>query len=382
MNLSIRQLLPEKFKGYIFLIFIWLFTGFALGVLILLWPLRAWVDYIRNNNYSATAEKAGVLVLIGLLIIISFRAGLALFQWHISEKKMIITVLAIALPVTSSSYAFYLLMNPDIVNKDTEKVEVTEKFATGPYPTEKKIKELKKQGFTTVISLLHPAVVPFEPELLNKEEALLKKYNMQLIKAPMLPWVSDNSASLKLIEDVVKHGKGKYYIHCYLGKDRVNVVSNLILRLSGSASNEGAESIRTFEMQGFFERGDIYKIDTSTYLPPFPTDEEFLAFFLAGRIKAVVNIMDSTVAENAPWIEKERTVLEPNGIIFKNFAVRETSDVKDVENVIDTILLLPKPLVVHHWNTTCPECKWFRKIYYQKTHYPQQDLANHKSETF
>ena len=106
MNLSIRQLLPEKFKGYIFLIFIWLFTGFALGVLILLWPLRAWVDYIRNNNYSATAEKAGVLVLIGLLIIISFRAGLALFQWHISEKKMIITVLAIALPVTSSSYAF------------------------------------------------------------------------------------------------------------------------------------------------------------------------------------------------------------------------------------------------------------------------------------
>ena len=107
-----------------------------------------------------------------------------------------------------------------------------------------------------------------------------------------------------------------------------------------------------------------------------------LLFFLQVSVKAVVNIMDSTVAENDPWIQKERTVLTPNGIIFKNIAVRETSDVKDVENIIDTILLLPKPLVVHHWNTTCPESKWFRKIYYQKNHYPQQNLANHNTETF
>jgi hypothetical protein len=74
--------------------------------------------------------------------------------------------------------------------------------------------------------------------------------------------------------------------------------------------------------------------------------------------------------------------LTSNGIIFKNIAVGETSYVKDVENVIDTILLLPKPLVVHHWNTSCPESKIFRKIYYQKTHYPQQNLSNHDAETF
>jgi len=382
MNLSIKRVLPENLAGYILLVSIWLFTGFALGVAILLWPLRIWVNYTRGNNYSAIAENAGVLVLIGLLIIISFRVSLALFQWHLSRKKMIITVLAMAFPITSSFFALYLLMNPDIVNKDAEKVEVTEKITIGPYPTEEKIKELKKEGFTAVISLLHPAVIPFEPELLNKEEALLKKYNMQLIKAPMLPWVADNRASLKLIGDAVKNGKGKYYIHCYLGKDRVNVVKNFILQLSGSVSNAGIESSRTFEAQGFFERGNIYKIDTTTYLLPFPTDEELLAFFLAGHVKTVINIMDSTVAENEPWLQKERTVLVPNGIIYKNMAMRDTSDVTDVENIIDTILLLPKPLVVHHWNTTCPESKLFRKIYYQKTHYPQENLANHDYETF
>src|SRR5689334_18146270 len=173
MNFSFRRLLPEKFRGYIFLTSIWLFTGFALGSLILLWPLRIWINYIRDNNYSATAETAGVLVLIGVLLIISFRASLALFHWHASRKKMIVTVFAIAIPLTSSSYALYLLMNPDMVNKGVNNAEVTQKITIGPYPTEKKIKELKEEGFTAVISLLHPAVVPFEPELLNKEEALL-----------------------------------------------------------------------------------------------------------------------------------------------------------------------------------------------------------------
>jgi protein tyrosine phosphatase (PTP) superfamily phosphohydrolase (DUF442 family) len=382
MNLSMRRLLPEKFKGYIFLTSIWLFTGFALGAIILLWPLRIWVNYIRDNNYSHTAEKAGVVGLIGLLLIISFRISLALFQWHVTRKRIIITILALAFPLASSAYALYLFMNPDIVNKDTAKIEVTEKFTTGPYPTEEKIKELKKEGFTTVISLLHPAVVPFEPELLNKEATLLKKYNMELIKAPMLPWVADNNASLKIIEDLVKNGKGKYYVHCYLGKDRVNVVKNLILRLSGTVNNATTESSRTFETIGSFERGNIYKIDTSTYMPPFPTDEEFLAFFLAGHIKTVVNIMDSTVKENRTWIQRERTALEPNGIIFKNIAVHEGSTEKEVGNIIDSIFLLPKPIVMHFWNTSSPQSKLFRKIYYQKTHYPQTNLANHVTETF
>ena len=377
-----RHSLPQNFKGYLFLAFIWLFTGFALGTVILLWPLRIWINYVRDHSYTDITEKIGVVVLIMLLIIISFRISLTLFKCHVTNKKIVVTLLVIIFPFIASACALYLFMNPDIVNKGTANEPVTQRFTIGPYPTEEKIKELKKEGYTTVISLLHPAVVPFEPELLNKEEILLKKYNMQLIKAPMLPWIADNSASLKMIEDVVKNGKGKYYIHCYLGKDRVNVAKNLILRLSGSVSNMNTESNRTFEGMGTFERGNIYKLDTACYMPPFPTDEEFLAFFLAGQIKTVVNLMDSSVEENKPWIQKERTALASNGIVFKNMAIDMKSTPKEIENVIDSILALPKPLVVHHWNTTCPESKLFRKFYYQKTHYIQTNLATHDTETF
>ena len=377
-----RDILPRNFKGYLFLAFIWLFTGFALGTVILLWPLRIWINYVRDHNYTDITEKIGVMILIMLLIIISFRISLTLFKCHVTNKKVIVTLLVIIFPLIASACALYLFMNPDIVNKGTANEPVTQRFTIGPYPTEEKIKELKKEGYTTVISLLHPAVVPFEPELLNKEEILLKKYNMQLIKAPMLPWIADNSASLKIVEDVVKNGKGKYYIHCYLGKDRVNVAKNLILRLSGSVSNMTTENNRTFEGMGSFERGNIYKLDTACYMPPFPTDEEFLAFFLAGQIKTVVNLMDSSVEENKPWIQKERTALASNGIVFKNMAIDVKSSPKEIENVIDSILALPKPLVVHHWNTTCPESKLFRKFYYQKTHYIQTNLATHDTETF
>jgi len=382
MRFFSRQLLPKNFKGYIFLTTIWLFTGFALGTVILLWPLRMWVNFVRDKNYSDNLEKSGVIILITLLIIISFRISLALFQWHVTNKKTFVTVLSITFPFIASASALFLFMNPDIVNKDTVNVPVTERFTIGSYPTEEKIKELKNEGYTSVISLLHPAVVPFEPELLKQEETLLKKYNMELIKAPMLPWIADNSASLKIIEDVVKTGKGKYYKHCYLGKDRVNVAKNLIQRLSGSVSNSNIESSRTFESMGSFERGNIYKIDSLCYMPPYPTDEEFLAFFLAGHIKTVVNLMDPSVKENKPWIEKERKALEPNGIAFKNITHDIKSTPSQIEAVVDSILLLPKPIVVHHWNTTCPESKLFRKYYYQKTHYTQMNLATHDTETF
>src|SRR5689334_9029878 len=192
MAISMQPKFPQRFSGYVYLIFIWLLTGFALGALILLWPLRIWVNYARDNNYSDIAERAGVIVLIALLILVSFRISLALFRWHVTNKKAITTILSVTFPLVASASALYLFMNPDIVNKGTENVNVTERFTMGPYPTEEKIKELKKDGYTSVISLLHPAVVPFEPELLKQEETLLKKYNMQLIKAPMLPWLENN----------------------------------------------------------------------------------------------------------------------------------------------------------------------------------------------
>src|SRR3954469_19369132 len=105
MFVSIQPKFPRKFRGYVFLCFIWLLTGFALGALILLWPLRIWVDYTRDNNYSDTVERAGVIILIVMLLIISFRISLILFRWHVTNKKMVITVLSLTIPLIASASA-------------------------------------------------------------------------------------------------------------------------------------------------------------------------------------------------------------------------------------------------------------------------------------
>jgi hypothetical protein len=363
---------------------IWLFLGFAIGTLILLFPLRSWVNYAKDREFSESTENLGVIVLMIILAVVSFIISLKFYQCHLRKRKVMITLLSIGIPVMLGIAALSLLMNPDLVNRGSTATEISSQFTIGSYPTEEKIKLLQRKGYTGIISLLHPAVLPFEPSLLEEEEEAAKEYNIELIKAPMLPWIGDNTASLKLIEDIVKSKKGKYYIHCYLGKDRVNVVKNLIARITGDTALQMniTTSNRTFEQMKSFESGEIYKLAPDMYMTPYPTKEEFLAFFLAGKVKTVVNLMDSTVEDNKLWITGERRDLQRGFIAFKNLKVLPGTPKEQIDAIIDSINGLKKPLVVHHWNNSIPESKNFRKIFAKRTGKPALNLATNVPETY
>jgi len=382
MASALKRSFPKNFKGYALLALIWLFSGFALGAAILLGPLRTWVNYARAHEFSSTVESLVVMVFILLLVVISFILSLKIYKWHRLSAKKLSGKLVLAIPALMAAIALWLFMNPQIINRGETSESVSSKFTVGPYPTEDKMKQLKEEGYTTIVSLLHPAVVPFEPSLLKDEEAATAKYGLTLVKAPMLPWIGDNEASLDSIKNIILNGKGKYYFHCYLGKDRVNVVKNLIVNLTGKVDEVNTESRRSFETQGSFERGEIYKIDSAVYMSPFPTDEEVLAFFLAGNVKSVINLMDSTDEEAKPWIEKEAKALQSMNINYSIINVPEDAKDKDIVMVLDSIEHLPKPLVVHHWNTTCPQSILFRKNYYLKTKFVQINLATKDAATY
>ncbi len=366
--------------SYAFLLLIWLFTGFALGTLILLFPLRWWVDYVRQNDLSHTVENAGVVVMMLLLAALSFILSFKIFRWHTTQRKTLITVVAVLIPFFCAAAALALFMNPDYINAGTETNQVSQQFVIGPYPTKSKITQLKEEGYTGIISLLHPAVVPFEPSLLKDEESAAKESGIELIKAPMLPWVGENTSSLKKIEAIAKTGKGKYYIHCYLGKDRVNVVKNLIAKVTGNSSGiENKKSTsRTFEKQKVFERGEIYKLDEGVYMTPFPTNEELLAFFLAGQLQTVVNLMDSTEAESKPWIITEHRELDNAGITFKLLPAKRF----EMSRVIDSIISFKKPLVIHSWKTNTSSAQNFRKAFSNRTGKAAINLATNAAETY
>ena len=354
-------------ESQLYFLCIWLFTGFFLGTITLLFPVRWWATVARNEQWDSRFENLGVGILILLLIVLSFRMSRALFRWQLIKKNVWISLLSWFFPFSFSLLALALLLQPNLMNGNTLNTQLNQQFVVGAYPDEAKIKQLKKEGYTAIISLLHPAVVPFEPMLLKEEKAIAKKYNLTVIEAPMLPWVSDNSESLKLIETLARTSKGKYYIHCYLGKDRVNLVKKHISAIVGPESVLGKSTHRSFEEMGYFERGDLYRLADSIYLSPYPTNEEFLAFFLAGSVKSVVNLMDSTSNEQKGRIVEERKILQSEGIQFTNLSVTQTTNKQDLYSIIDSILLLPKPLVIHHWQSNSVHALYFMDAFKKQT---------------
>ena len=116
---------------------------------------------------------------------------------------------------------------------------------------------------------------------------------LSVISAPMLPWVSSNEEGLKIIKDLSLNGKGRYYIHCYLGRDRVFVVKNMLERLGQHVASELPKKTVSAENMERFERGKMIRLSRDVVITPFPTAEELFANILNGNVRQVVSLLDS-----------------------------------------------------------------------------------------
>ena len=105
---------------------------------------------------------------------------------------------------------------------------LTENIIIGPYPHYEELQKLKEEYHVTeVISLLNLRL-PQEKALYERERGYSEKLGLQSISVPMeyLPVDSEaNKQGLgKIVSMIQKNRKGVFYIHCYLGKHRVNFV--------------------------------------------------------------------------------------------------------------------------------------------------------------
>ncbi len=110
---------------------------------------------------------------------------------------------------------------------------VTENVIAGPYPHEKDIERLYKvSGVKVIISLLNPSL-PFEKSLLEKEKEITEKYGLEFYNIP-ISFINLNSPenvkNVSKVLDIIKKHKGdKIYVHCYLGRHRVELVVNRLI---------------------------------------------------------------------------------------------------------------------------------------------------------
>lgn len=329
--------------------YFWGLIGFALGTLILLGPVRWWASYCRERGFSEGFESGGVVTLILVLVAASFSLALwATTEWVRTRSF----ILRFVLPVVALGLAYYAYsywMNPDSLSASMAEEQVaSQHFTFGPFPDEARLRSLKGEGYTAVISLLHPAVVPFEPQLIDQERAAAERAGIEMIHLPMLPWVSDNKESLDRLREIAESKTGRYYIHCYLGEDRVNVARRIIEMAGDGVPLSGGDTRKSLKDKKSFERGPIHALEGDVYLTPFPTDEELTSYFMTGKVASVIAMLDPQVKEDAEWIAKERSLFGQFGVEYEIVPVGpERYDPDRILHAVELARKAKKPVVVH-----------------------------------
>ncbi|MEJ7822683.1 MAG: hypothetical protein WKF85_10205 [Chitinophagaceae bacterium] len=351
-------------KKVITVIFLWLCWGFALGTLLLLGPTRWLVNYEREKEMPVTTENTTVIILIIFLAIASFAVA------YYSAKSILNPATGArkrralsGIPLIAALFAVYIFFHPDWINSDRENKfnSLNTSFSTGSYPELDKMEELKRKGFTAVVSLLHPAVVPFEPVLLEKEKKNAAEAGLEFISIPFLPWVSENENSIDSLRSLIKKGQGKYYVHCYLGLDRIAAASRIINQEGKTMIHFDRGKKDSLILKKKFERGNVVEIEKDVFLGPQLTKEEY--FFVIGNFRQVAALRNLKDPEIKIHVEEEEKWLQPFKIPIQIFEVNGQTSATEMQKIVNAVKSLPKPLFIHGFFTDDKEIILFEDTY-------------------
>lgn len=337
--------------------YIWLVVGFFSGTLLLVGPVRWITTYLRTGGYRQGTEDGVMIGVIVLFVLLS-----ALLAWIVVRRMNRCSTRRARLgyPVLltmAAALCLYAWTNPAIMASAAGGVSgrVTvdggAEFVFGPYPDRNRLEQLKKEGYTAVVSLQHPAVLPFEPPGIAEETRATSEIGLQFIHAPMLPWISANDASLDKIRDIAREGKGRYYVHCGLGRDRANVVKTMLEREGADvAAGEGFKTARTFadryaEGNKPMERGQIKPLSGDVFLIPFPNKHEMFGNMLSGQVAHTLVLLDESDPEQAPWLAEARTRFDEFRVPY-TVDTLQARDAVQAQAIVRKAVSLPKPLVI------------------------------------
>lgn len=335
--------------------YVWLMVGFFLGTAVLLGPARWMTTAMRARGFDQRTEDLAMLAVILLYLVASFALALAIVRWtgRCGMRRVRIGVPAVL--TLAAGISLWGWLNPATLAGASplagERIGVGgAQFVFGPYPDAARLVQLKNDGYTAVISLQHPAVMPFEPVGIRQEQASAASIGLPFIHAPMMPWVSSNEASLSRIREIARTGRGRYYVHCGLGRDRVNLVKRMLEREGARVADaQGLKAARTLrdrvaEKRPPFERGRITEIERDLWLIPYPNKHEFFSNLLSGQVSHVTLVLDPSDPQQSSWIDEARRVLGQHAIAFDLRPLRGGAE--DARAIVDAVRAAPRPEIV------------------------------------
>lgn len=354
----------QKLQSFIQFCLVWLCVGFPMGLWVLLAGPSKWLsEYALRTRMTLSDENLLGKLIILAYVVVSFVIALFLFRLiKRSKQKLLAWFVSVLLGLLLISSVLIFSFRPhwlivysgssdgSLTRSGTDKLE----FVFGPYPDEARLDSLKDRRFDGVISLLHEMVVPAEPTLLRKETDYGEKIGLEVKNIPMLPWISGNEKSLEEIKKLLDTGRGLYYVHCYLGRDRVNVFKSLVEKYGAETEIQKIGAIRRIEEMPQMERGKYYKLEENVCLTPFPTDEEFFSYVLNGYFRTVISMLDSSLVENSEWVRKEKEVMAAYGMNYIHWQPNFNFGEADLAVLKTIINEKEKPILIHGFRTDDP----------------------------
>jgi tetratricopeptide (TPR) repeat protein len=163
-------------------------------------------------------------------------------RWIKSRAAKILMGLGIVIGGTT----IWASLHPDNIFLKPWRMEQTTLSANimlGPYPVKSDFRQLKKDGVTTIISLLDSRL-PYESILLAEEKENAKRYGMQVQNFPMASLFGQkmgsdyyNTAEAAAQAAAAASKQGVAYIHCYLGMHRAKDVETYLAKLALSTEH-------------------------------------------------------------------------------------------------------------------------------------------------
>ena len=332
----------------------WLLVGLVLGTAVLVGPVRLITEGMGRAGWEQSSQDHILIAVILLYVILSmfltrwivgvmFRARSRNTRWAIAA---VFTILAAGTAWEWSNPAKLLAGIAGGGDAGSFNVRGGAQFVFGAYPDEARLEQLKRQGVTSLISLQHPGVV-IEREGISAERDAAEKLHLNFIQAPMLPWVSDNEESLEKLRAIARTGKGVFYVHCGLGRDRVNVAKRVIEAEGNKiALGTDVKAATSFaDRPDPFERGSLAHIDYGKWLIPYPNKHEMFGFVLGGQAGYVVSLLDPLDPEQAAWNLEMEALMKEYAIPFAMRPLPASEPAKATQ-IAKEIQAMPEPVTV------------------------------------
>jgi len=328
---------------------LWVLVGYPLGTLTLLGPVRWATDALRAREAAAAMpEKVVVRAFILLLAGVSgWIAWKLLGVVRRTEEDLVKVFIPVGCGLATLA-SLWVWFHPAWLIPTREVPPPSAQFTFGPYPTGRMLRALERQGYTAVVPLMHPAVVPFEPRLLGEEREEAREAGIPLIEVPMLPWVSSNADAARTLDSLARaRPDARFYVHCYLGRDRVHVAAQIVRQAGATTAFLSGKMPERLALTDTLrlERGPVREPLDSVFVGPLPTREEWMGYLLGGQVRSVVSLLDPSDPADSSRLETERRALAREGIVLRVVA-------PDAPGLADTIRGLPRPVYVHAFGSS------------------------------